>query len=137
MSKYTELKFKHQKEVDAFPFGFAFNESQFKEMMEKWGLTPDDTDKIYSIGGGGYVRKSDADAMHKMFERHELERKMARKHGDDYLFEMFNYELANHEYNYTGDLTDTLEALGLTMDEINADPRMADALKRAIAAQED
>ena len=137
MSKYTELKSKHQKEVDAFPFGFAFNESQFKEMMEKWGLTPDDTDKIYSIGGGGYVRKSDAEAMHKMFERHELERKMARKHGDDYLFEMFNYELANHEYSYTGDLTDTLEALGLTMEEINADPKMADALKRAIAAQED
>lgn len=137
MSKYTELKSKHQAEVDAFPFGFAFNQSQFNEMMEKWGLTPDDTDKIYSIGGGGYIRKSDAEAMHKMFERHELERKMARQHGDDYLFEMFNYELANHEYNYTGDLTDTLDALGLTIDEINADPKMADALKRAIAAQED
>jgi hypothetical protein len=50
---------------------------------------------------------------------------------------MFNYELANHEYGYTQDLTDTLEALGLTMNEINADPRMANALKRAIAAQED
>ena len=137
MSKYTELKAKHQKEVDAFPFGFAFNQSQFNEMMEKWGLTPDDTDKIYSIGGGGYVRKSDAEAMEKMFERHELERKMARKHGDDYLFEMFNYELANHEYCITHDLTDTLDALGLTIDEVNADPRMADALKRAIAAQED
>lgn len=137
MNKYTELKSKHQAEVDAFPFGFAFNQKQFDEMMDKWGLTPDDTDKIYSIGGGGYVRKSDAEAMHKMFERHELERKMARKHGDDYLFEMFNYELANHEYSYTQDLTDTLDALGLTMDEINTDPRMADALKRAIAAQED
>lgn len=137
MNKYTALKSKHQKEVDEFPFGFAFNQKQFEEMMSKWGLTPDDTDKIYSIGGGGYVRKSDAEAMHKMFERHELERKMARKHGDDYLFEMFNYELANHEYSYTQDLTDTLEALGLTMEEINADPRMADALKRAIAAQED
>ena len=136
MSKYTELKAKHQAEVDAFPFGFAFNQKQFDEMMTKWGLTSDDTDKIYSIGGGGYVRKSDAEAMNKMFERHELERKMARKHGDDYLFEMFNYELANHEYSYTYDLTDTLEALGLTMDEVNADPRMTDALKRAIAAQE-
>ena len=137
MNKYTSLKSKQQKEVNAFPFGFAFNQKQFDEMMTKWGLTPDDTDKIYSIGGGGYVRKSDADAMHKMFERHELERKMARKHGDDYLFEMFNYELANHEYSYTYNLTDTLDALGLTMEEINADPRMADALKRAIAAQED
>lgn len=51
MSKYTELKAKHQAEVDAFPFGFAFNNKQFNEMMEKWGLTPDDTDKIYSIEG--------------------------------------------------------------------------------------
>lgn len=137
MSKYTELKAKHQAEVDAFPFGFAFNQKQFEEMMTKWGLTPDDTDKIYSIGGGGYVRKSDSEAMHKMFERHELERKMARKHGDEYLFEMFNYELANHEYCITHDLTDTLDSLGLTIDEINADPKMADALKRAIDAQED
>lgn len=137
MSKYTELKAKHQAEVDAFPFGFAFNQKQFEEMMSKWGLTPDDTDKIYSIGGGGYVRKSDSEAMDKMFKRHELERKMARKHGDEYLFEMFNYELANHEYCITHDLTDTLDALGLTIDEINSNPIMADALKRAIAAQED
>jgi hypothetical protein len=137
MSKYTELKAKHQAEVDAFPFGFAFNNKQFNEMMEKWGLTPDDTDKIYSIGGGGYIRKSDSEAMEKMFARHELERKMARKHGDDYLFEMFNYELANHEYCITYDLTDTLDALGLTIEEVNADPTMADALKRAIAAQGD
>lgn len=137
MSKYTELKAKHQAEVDAFPFGFAFNQKQFEEMMSKWGLTPDDTDKIYSIGGGGYVRKSDSEAMDKMFQRHELERKMARKHGDEYLFEMFNYELGNHEYCITHDLTDTLDALGLTIDEINSNPIMADALKRAIAAQED
>lgn len=137
MSKYTELKAKHQAEVNAFPFGFAFSNDQFNEMMKKWGLTPDDTDKIYRIGGGCYVRKSDAEAMDKMFERHALERKMARKYGDEYLFEMFNYELANHEYCVTRDVTDTLEALGLTMDEVNADQRMADALKRAIAAQED
>lgn len=136
MGKYSELKAKHQKEVDAFPFGFAFNTKQFNEMMEKWGLTPDDTDKIYSIGGGGYIRKSDSEAMGKMFKRHALERKMARKYGDEYLFEMFAYELANHEYCITHDLTDTLEALDLTIEQINADPKMADALKRAIAAQE-
>ena len=136
MNKYTELKSKHQKEVDAFPFGFAFNQKQFDEMMTKWGLTPDDTDKIYSIGGGGYIRKSDSDAMHEMFDRHEAERKAAMQ-DDEYLYQMFNYELANHEYSYTGELDDTLDALGLTIDEVNADPRMADALKRAIAAQED
>lgn len=136
MNKYTELKSKHQKEVDAFPFGFAFNQKQFDEMMEKWGLAPTDTDKIYKIGGGGYVRKSDADAMDEMFARHEAERKAAMQ-DDEYLYQMFDYELANHEYGYTGDLEDTLDAIGLTMDEINADPRMADALKKAIAAQKE
>ena len=136
MNKYTSLKSKHQKEVDAFPFGFAFNQKQFDEMMEKFGLTPDDTDKIYKIGGGGYIRKTDSEAMNEMFERHEAERKAAMQ-DDEYLYEMFNYELANHEYCITYDLSDTLDALGLTMDEVNADPRMADALKRAIAAQKE
>jgi len=104
-------------------------------MMTKWGLDPKNTGAIFSIGGGGYIRRTDADAMHKMFDRHEAERKAAMQ-DDEYLYQMFNYELANHEYGYTQDLTDTLEALGLTIDEINANPRMADALKRAIATQE-
>lgn len=132
MNPYLELKRKHQKEVNEFPLGFAFNESQFNEMMAKWNLTPEDTDKIYSIGGGGYVRKCDAEAMHEMFDRHAKEREDAiRENKDDYLYHMFNYELANHEYSYTGDLTDTLEALGLTLDDVIADPRMDEALKRA------
>lgn len=136
MSKYSELKSRHQAEVDAFPLGFAFSESQFNEMMEKWGLTPEDTDKIYHIGMGGYVRKCDADAMHEMFDRHQAEHEAAMQ-DDEYLFSMFNYELANHEYCVTYDVTDALDALGLTIEEVNADPRMASALKRAIAAQED
>lgn len=136
MSKYTELKAKHQAEVNAFPFGFAFNQSQFEEMMKKWDLKPIDIREILSIGGGGYVRKDDAKAMKEMFTRHESELKAAMQ-DYDFAFEAFNYELANHEYGYTGELDDTLDALGLTIDEINADPKMADALKRAIAAQED
>ena len=138
MNPYTTLKTKHQKEIDNFPFGFAFNETQFSEMMtDRFGLTPEDTDKIYSIGGGGFVRKCDADAMHEMFERHEKEREDAiRENKDDYLYHMFNYELANHEYNYTGDLTDTLDALDLTIEDINANPAMLDALNRAIKHQE-
>lgn len=138
MSKYTELKAKHQAEVNAFPFGFAFNQSQFDEMMKKWGLKPTDIREILSIGGGGYIRRTDADAFKEMMGRHKIQMRMAmKKNEDDFLFHMFNYELANHEYCYTGELDDTLDALGLTIEEINADPKMADALKRAIAAQED
>ena len=136
MSKYTELKSKHQAEVNAFPFGFAFNQSQFDEMMIKWGLKPTDIREILSIGGGGYIRRNDADAMHEMFARHEAELKVAMQ-DPNFAFEAFNYELANHEYCITGELDDTLDALGLTLEEVNADPEMADALERAIAVQED
>ena len=44
--KYLELKQRQQKEVNDFPFGFAFSNQQFKEMMEKFGLSENDTDKI-------------------------------------------------------------------------------------------
>lgn len=136
MNPYLELKTKHQREVNAFPLGAAFNEEQFIEMMAKWNLTLEDTDKIYKLGLGMYVRKCDADAMHEMFDRHAKEREVAiRENKNDYLYHMFNYELANHEYSYTGDLTDTLDALDLTLEDIIADARMDEALKRACKHQ--
>ena len=133
---YLELKRKHQTEINNFPLGFAVNKTQFTEMMAKWNLTPDDTDKIYSIGGGGYVRKCDSDALDEMLERHAAEIKAARtENKNDYLFHMFNYELANHEYNYTGDLTDTLDALGLTIEDVTANAQMNEALLMAVRHQ--
>ena len=134
MNKYRELKSKHQKEVDAFPFGFAFNKDQYDIMMDKWGLKPTHRSQVIYMGGGSFIRKSDYKAMKEMFARHVAEHKAAMQ-DDEYLYQMFNYELANHEYCVTYDLTDTLEALDLTIEEINEDPRMADALKKAIAAQ--
>lgn len=136
MNKYTEFKSKHQAEVDAFPFGFAFNKDQFDKMMTDWGFRPTQKSKVMYLEAGCFIRKSDYKAMQEMFSRHEAEWEAAIQ-DEEFVFQMFNYELANHEYNYTGDLTDTLEALGLTMDIINETPGMADALKRAIAAQED
>lgn len=134
MSKYTDLKSKHQAEVNAFPLGFAFNNTQFDEMMARWGLKPTDIREILSIGGGGYVRKDDAKAMHEMFDRHEAERKVAMQ-DDDYLYEMFDYELLNHEYCITHDVDDTLDALGLTIKEVNNNPKMKFALQWAIYHQ--
>lgn len=136
MSKYTDLKSKHQSEVNAFPFGFAFNQSQFDEMMKKWDLKPTDIREILSIGGGGYIRRDDAKAMHEMFERHETELKAAMQ-DYDFAFEAFNYELANHEYCITHNYHDALEALGIIFSDLIANPKMYQALEDAIAAQED
>ncbi len=138
--KYLELKQKQQKEVNEFPLGFAFSKEQFEEMMEKFGLDKNDTNKIYSIGAGGYVKKSDAEAMDKMFIRHAEERQKAiddDKTGTGYIYEMFAYELANHEYCITYDLTETLDALNLTIEEINKNKKLLRGLKKALKKYEE
>lgn len=131
---YLVLKQKHQNEVNDFPMVFAFGNAQFKEAMKELGLTENDTDKIYSIGGGGFIRKTDSEAFNEMFDRHNKEMKEAIEGdttGDGFVFDMFTYELANHEYGYTRELDSTLDALGLTMDEIKANDKLVHGLKRA------
>jgi hypothetical protein len=46
---------------------------------------------------------------------------------------MFRDELINHEFTYTGDLTDTLDALCITVEEINNNPCLKNGLEKAIA----
>ena len=46
MNSYMIMKGIHQREVDVFPFFFAFSNKQFDEGMMKLGLDPKDTDKI-------------------------------------------------------------------------------------------
>ena len=135
MNKYTQLKNKQQTEINAFPLGAAFSKKQFAEMMHAWGLTETDTDKIYSIGGGCYIRKSDRKTFREMLDRHDRERReaiSADATGDGYIQDMFYTELANHEYCITYDLTDTLYALGLSVDDINADNRLLHGLNKAV-----
>lgn len=134
MNKYTKLKNKQQTEMNAFPLGAAFSNQQFSDMMSKWGLTETDTDKIYSIGGGCFIRKSDSETFHDMLDRfaEEIAAAIAEDStGDGFIRDMFYAELANHEYCITYDLTDTLYALGLTVEQINADKRLLHGFKKA------
>lgn len=138
MNDYKKMKDKHQKEINEFPMFFAFNNKQFDEGMKKLGLDPSEEHKIYKLGNtGGFYRKTDATKLNEMFKRHEEEIKKAMAEDDDFVFEMFNYELGNHEYIYTQDITDTLNALGLTIEEVRNDKRLLDALQKACKAQED
>ena len=135
MNTYTILKEKHQEEVNDFPMFFAFNNKQFDEGMKKFELEPSDTNKIYSvIGGGGYYKKTDAEKLHAMFKSHDEEMKQART-NEKFVFDMFDYELGNHEYTYTWETEPTLDALGLTMDEVNNNELLSNGLKVAKKAQ--
>ena len=132
---YKELKERQQQEINAFPFIWAFNESQLADGMRRLGLDPEkDKDKLCNIGGGGIIRKADADAMRAMFDRHrrELQEAIAAdKTGDGFIYDMFYTELANHEYSYTMDLGEGIAACGLTVEQINADPALIHGLKKA------
>ena len=69
-----------------------------------------------------------------MLDRHEQERKAAiaaDKTGNGYIYQMFLAELADHEYCITYDYEDTFNALGLTVEEINADKRLLRGLQKA------
>ena len=71
------------------------------------------------------------DTLHKYEE--ELQAAIAEnKTGDGFIYEMFLFELDNHEFGYTQDTEDALTALGYTVDEVQRDPRLKRGLEKAI-----
>jgi len=141
MNTYLVLKEKHQKEVNDFPFKFAFSDKQYKEAMAEWGLLPSDTDKILKYGNtGGLYLRTDAEKLNEMFERQNKEMDQAiaaDTTGEGFIFQMFNYELANHEYVVTYDEEPALNALGLDFDDIRKNPLLSHGLELAIKSQFD
>lgn len=115
---------------------FAFSNEQFNEGMKKLGLKESETNKLLSIGAGGYIRKSDIKQFNRIFEKRKQEFKDAIKNdltGDGFIKQMFRYELENHEYYITRDLTETLEALELKMEDINNNKALMNGLNLAKA----
>jgi len=128
MNKYTELKDKHSRMVNNFPMAFAFSNKQFEEAKKKLGVT--NNDELFSIPGGGMIRKTDSKAYSELFHTMNNETEEAMK-DDEYLYQGFLYELGNHEYCYTYDFTDTLDCFALTIDEVNSDERLKRILLKA------
>lgn len=134
---YQQMKNRHEKEYNDFSKNsifFAFSNQQFDEGMQKLGLDPNDTKKIYSIGNGGFILRTKSKEMHELFARFCKEHNCAIANDTDgtgYIYQMFEYEMFNHEYGYTGDISSTLDALDITIDEINADNRLLNGFKLA------
>lgn len=136
MNRYAQLRQCQQEEFNALPLGFAFGVKQFNEMMQDWGLDPDkDTDKICSVGYGGYIRKEDLHLLHETADRHDAELAAAiaqDETGEGFIYEMFLCELDDHEYGYTRDTESTLDALGYTAREVVENPRLKRGIEKAI-----
>ena len=137
MNKYVEMKNRHQERINALPLMFAFSEKQFKEGVERWDLTENDTDKIYKLGStGGFYQRKDSTLIFSTFEQNEKEMTEAIRadpDGTGFIRDMFLYELANHEYCITYDLEPTLAALNLSEDDVLNDERLMNGLKLAVA----
>ena len=137
MNRYAQLRQRQQEEFNALPLGFAFGRKQFDEMMEGWGLDPEkDLGKICSIGAGGYIQKKDVGLFRQANERHSREMAAAiaeDETGDGFIYEMFLCELDNHEYSYTQDTGDALDALGYTAEEVLGDPRLKHGIEKAVS----
>ena len=123
METYFQMKERQQKEMDAFPLGAAFSRVQFKEMMEGWGLTTDDTDKILSVGAGCFIQKKDKAAFLSMFSRFDKEKEQGFK-DDEFLYSAFRYEFDNHECYYTGNPSPALRSLGFSRKKIETNERL-------------
>ena len=137
MNMYKAMKEKHTKEMNDFPMMFAFSDDQFIKGMDVLGVT--DKSDLLSIGYGGFIRKADRNALDELMEKHDREMKDAISNdttGDGFIYDMFNYELANHEYSYTCDVSDTLNALGFTIDYVNSNKNVLNGLLKAVKNQE-
>ena len=133
-NKYDEIKEKHQQRVNNFPMIFAFSQDQLYEGLKKLGLKSTDTDKIYDMGMGCFIKKTDIDAYNKMWSEIRKEHNdliNADKTGDGYIKDMFVSELENHEYSYTHDLDETLNALELTSEQVFNSPTLSHGLELA------
>ena len=124
---YKQFRERQQKEFESIPMAFAFSDKQFEEGMQKLGLDPKDTSKVCSVGGGGFMRKTDIDTLAELTSRHEQEQEEVFK-NDDFMLDAILYQLWNHEYGYTYNVKPALEALGLSKDE----ERVSRILKMAI-----
>ena len=121
METYKQMQKRHQQEFNDFPKAFAFDKKQLEEGLKHLGVHA--VCEVASIGAGGFVRKADAKAYVEMCIRHKKER--------ENLYQMFLYEMWNHEYGYTHDPEDTLESCGFTMRQIKQSKKKLAAWKRA------
>lgn len=137
MKTYMRLKKEQQKRMSDFlnqHAFFAFNEEQLKQGLEKLGVT---RNSVVSIGAGGFIREDQVKAFYGLLTRAAAERQEAiddPEGGEQYAYEMFLCELANHEYTWTQDTEETLEALGYTNEDVESNPKLKAALKKAMDA---
>lgn len=125
---YLEWRKQSQKEFNAFPMGFAYDNEQFEEAKKELGVK--ENSELIRVTSCGFIRKADRDSFLAMNNRHGEQFKRY-KQDKKFVYEMFRYELANHEYVITFDIDDTLDACGITFEEYRANPMYMEQMEKA------
>lgn len=132
---YQEFTKKYKKLLNDFEgIFFAFSDKQFFESAKKLGINAnkkEELKKIVSIGTGGYILKTKVKDFNEMFKKKDTEFKKLMK-NESFAYDTFLYELRNHEYCITCDITDTLNSLGYAMEEIKKDKILSTSLIKAM-----
>ena len=139
MNQYKKLSDDHQRRVseflDKYAF-FAFNDRQFTNGLQRLGIDRNDAGKmlVRMSGTGGYMLRGKAAEYRALSETIAAETDAAVHDpvtGPGFAYDMFYYELANHEYSYTGRADDALDALGYDWNDIRNDELLKTALEKA------
>lgn len=133
MLKYEELKAKHQEEVNHLPIYFAFGNEQLEKLTQELGFKDQDEllKNVFTIGAGSIILNKDKDKVLNTFLEHDKAMLKAFE-NDAFLLSAFEYELSNHEYIITYDITDTLGALGIKLTEYQTNKRYQNIMQQAI-----
>ena len=131
---YKKYKENKQNAFNKLPIYWAFGMEQFKELLQKLNLqdTPKDLKKLVNIGCGGLMLKSDLHLLENYTKNFSKEKLLFwLNHNFRFAYGALRYEMNNHEYYYTGDITDTLDSLNLTFEDIQKNAYLKMAYLRA------
>lgn len=135
LNKYVELKNRHQNELKQIQLIYVFNRKDLNDGLKKLGLKKTDVDKLIPLNGGCYTTIENIKKLNKLLKKQNKKLKdeiRKDKDGTDFIYDMFSYELANHEYTYTRDLSDTLNVLNISETDIKNNPNLKNGLKLAV-----
>lgn len=139
METYKDMRNRQEQETHAFIAEhafFAFTDEQFNEGLVKLGIAKGEAVKVLvHIGANCYMLKSKRDAYKALAEKQEaelMENIAQDPTGDGFIFDMFYYELGNHEYAITGELGPSLMACGISVQDLKDNPALYEGLKKAV-----
>lgn len=137
MESYKNIRERQEKEYNEFTKDkvfYAFTEKQFNEGLKKLNANKKELVQFIS---GGFIKKTDLKELLRGLSQEIEDYITLDKTGNEFIYQMFKYELRNHEYNITHDLEDTLKSLNITGEEIELKENLKQGLLKAIKEYEE